>query len=105
MRVTALSTRQLQPAALWLGVVIGVMGALIYPLPSTVGRFEPPIPILALIVVFAWGVSRPSVQASLAVFGLGLAHEIIMHHPLGVWTLGFLAVYAVGALTLFCQVQ
>ncbi len=98
MRVSApIAPKILRSPSLAWGVAFALVGALMYPVARTVGRFDLPLPIVALAPVFLWGLTRPGVAAVVAVFVVGLLHDMIMDAPLGVWTFGFLAAYAAGA--------
>ncbi len=72
--------------------------ALVDTMPLTLGGLDVPLPLIALPIVFVWAVARPGVEAYVAAFAGGLAHDVVSGGPLGVWAMGFLACAAAGVM-------
>jgi rod shape-determining protein MreD len=53
------------------------------------------MPSLPLIAVFLWTLYRPDLLPPVAVLGLGLVLDLLVHGPIGTSSIVFLAVYAV----------
>lgn len=91
--------RSLEPrAGLAIGLVYGALALFVYVVPARAGVIDTPMPWLALIPIFFWGSCRPGAWESTATFVLGVAHDWLTGGPLGPFTLGFLAAYAVAAM-------
>lgn len=92
--MSAVARRARGLAGLVPGLALGLAGAVLYGVPLNVWRLDPPVPILALVAVFAWALARPGLASALATFALGLVYDITTGGPAGVWALGFTAAYA-----------
>jgi rod shape-determining protein MreD len=79
------------------GLGFAVLAALVYSAPIGVGGMDAPMPWLALLPVFFWGVLRPDLGRAVAAFGVGLFQDIVSGGPLGVWALAYLVAFAVVA--------
>lgn len=93
-RSSAASALQPQPPRFALGLMVGLVGVLIYSAPRMVGGFAMPIPIISLIPVYIWALARPGTPAIGLVAVMGLMCDIVRDDPLGVWTMGFVVAYA-----------
>jgi rod shape-determining protein MreD len=47
---------------------------------------EMALALLPVSAVYFWSLRRPHLMPALAVFALGMALDVLSHHPLGVWT-------------------
>jgi rod shape-determining protein MreD len=79
------------------GVSFAVLGALIYSAPIGIGGVDAPMPWLALLPVFFWGLLRPDLMRAVAAFGVGLFQDLVSGGPLGVWAIAYLVAFAVVA--------
>ncbi len=81
---------------IWTGVPMALCTAasLVFALPLQVFGLRPPEPVFALILSFAWGMTRPSILSPLALLVLGLFLDGLWGDPAGLWPLALLAAYA-----------
>jgi rod shape-determining protein MreD len=86
-----LVARQITPFLLTLAVV---MLALV---PLRIPDFAPVVPWLALIAVYYWSVHRPDLMPAVAVFAVGVFHDLAAGTALGVGVLILLLVHALVA--------
>jgi rod shape-determining protein MreD len=63
---------------------------------SFVGGAVPP-PLLGLVPIYFWCLVRPDLMTPAAAFAIGVLEDIMSGAPPGVWTLSFVAAYAVVA--------
>lgn len=83
------AARQLTPLLLTLLFVMLAM------MPFGVPALAPVLPWLALIAVYYWSVHRPDLMPAVAVFAVGLFHDLLAGSALGVGMLVLLLVHAV----------
>lgn len=84
-------------AAALVPLLCGLLGVIIANIPiSFVGGVVPP-PLLGLIPLYFWCLVRPDLMTPAAAFAIGLLEDVMSGSPPGVWTLGFVAAYAVVA--------
>ena len=85
--------------AVWPGLVgfgLTMLAALIlHALPSRVGDGPELAPALPLIALFIWSVRRPWFVAPPVLFGVGLVQDLLAGSPMGVWSLSYLAAFAI----------
>ena len=71
-----------------------LIGAIIANVPvSFSGGIVPP-PLLALMPVYYWCLVRPDLMPPFAAFTIGVLEDLLSGSPPGVWTLSFVAAYA-----------
>lgn len=80
------------------GLLIGVIGVIIWTAQARVGPIDAPMPWIILVPAYMWGALQPSVQASVAAFALGLFQDFVGGGPLGPFALACLVAYGAGAL-------
>jgi rod shape-determining protein MreD len=81
--------RQLTPFGITFALVI------INAVPLHVPALSRVIPVLPLMAIYHWGIFRPNLMPMIAVFGIGLFHDLIAGYPLGVHALVFVTVNGV----------
>jgi rod shape-determining protein MreD len=75
----------------------GLLGVFVANIPvSFVGGAVPP-PLLGLVPVYFWCLVRPDLMTPAAAFAIGMLEDVMSGAPPGVWTLSFVAAYAVVA--------
>lgn len=75
----------------------GLLAVLLANIPvSFVGGMVPP-PLLGLVPIYFWCLVRPDLMTPAAAFAIGMMEDIMSGAPPGVWTLSFVAAYAVVA--------
>lgn len=62
-------------------------------MPLRVFGLQPPEPVFAMVLAFAWAVIRPSVLAPFCLLGLGVLLDLIWGSPLGLWPVALLIPY------------
>ena len=72
-----------------------VLGVLLANIPISLSGGLIPAPLLALMPVYFWCLVRPDLMPPAAAFAIGLMEDIFSGGPAGVWTLSFIAAYAV----------
>jgi rod shape-determining protein MreD len=81
-----------------LGAVIpffcGVILAITANVPVSLSGGIVPPPMLALMPVYYWGLVRPDLMPPFAVFIIGVLEDLLSGSPAGVWTVSFIAAYA-----------
>jgi len=79
----------------WLGLPLlqVVVATFLFALPLRFWGLSLPEPIIALPVVFAWAVIRPSMLAPLGVMIMGLFLDLLWGGPLGLWAVCLLLPY------------
>jgi len=78
-------------------VACGLLAVFVSNLPVTLlGGLVPP-PLLGLVPVYFWCLVRPDLMTPAAAFVIGILQDIMGGGPPGVWTLSFVAAYAVVA--------
>jgi rod shape-determining protein MreD len=94
--VTRFRTVQGLNPANWLLIPAAVSAAasLLLTLPIKLWGLQPPEPVFAMVLAFAWAVIRPSVLPPFLLVGLGLFNDLLWGGALGLWPLILLAVYA-----------
>jgi len=72
-----------------------VIGVILSNIPESI--FGPSVspPLFALMPIYFWCLVRPDLMPPFAVFILGLAQDLLSGGPPGVWTLSFIASYAI----------
>lgn len=80
------------------GLVIGVIGVILWTAQARVGGVDLPMPWVILVPAYLWGALQPSVQASAASFALGLFQDLVSGGPLGPFALACLIAYSAAAL-------
>jgi rod shape-determining protein MreD len=78
-----------------LPLLCGFAAVIISNLPLSVTNGLVPAPLLGLVPVYFWCLVRPDLMTPAAVFLIGLLEDIVSGGPPGVWTLAFVAAYAV----------
>jgi len=73
----------------------GVLAVLISNLPLSLTNGLVPAPILGLMPIYFWCLVRPDLMTPAAVVGIGLFQDVMAGGPPGIWTLAFVATYAV----------
>ena len=63
--------------------------------PLHIPGFSSIAPVLPLIAVFHWATFRPHLLPHAAVFVIGILHDLIGGHPIGINAVVFLTVYSV----------
>ncbi len=69
-------------------IIIGV-------LPLHIPEYAAIAPVFAVTSVYHWGVYRPHLLPSLAVFVLGLVQDVLSGTPIGLYAVVFLSLYGV----------
>ena len=81
-----------------LGAVIpflcAVVCAILANVPVSVSGGIIPPPVLALMPVYYWCLVRPDLMPPFAVFLIGILQDLLSGSPPGVWTVSFVAAYA-----------
>ena len=73
----------------------GVLGAVVSNVPvSLFGALVPP-PVFALMPIYFWCLVRPDLMPPFAVFVIGVLQDLLSGGAPGVWTLSFIAAYAI----------
>lgn len=80
-----------------LPVMVALLLVLINVIPMHIPGLSRIVPILPLIAVYQWAVYRPNLMPPLAVFFIGIMHDILSGAPIGVNAVVFLVVYGVVA--------
>jgi rod shape-determining protein MreD len=75
--------------------ILGVIGILIANFPVSLMGGRVPPPLFVLMPLYFWTLVRPDLMRPLAVFALGLLQDLVSGSPMGVWTLSFVAAYAI----------
>jgi len=75
------------------GFAFAVFGVLIYAAPAHVAGIDLPMPWLALLPVFFWGVLSSDLLRGVTAFALGLFQDLISGGPLGVWASAYLIAF------------
>ena len=73
---------------------IGMAGALALVVPFRFLDDAMPTPLIPLMVVFYWSIQRPEATPAPLVFLVGLAQDLLLAGPLGLWAFAYLAVHA-----------
>jgi len=73
--------------------IIALLLVMISVIPTHLPGFTQVSPLLALIAVYHWGVYRPDLMPSLAVFILGLFQDLIGGGPMGLHAFVLLVMY------------
>ncbi len=74
---------------------LGVLGILIANFPVSLMNGRVPPPLFVLMPIYFWALVRPDLMRPLGVFALGVLQDLMSGSPPGVWTLAFVAMYAV----------
>jgi rod shape-determining protein MreD len=77
--------------------VLGVIGILIANFPVSLMNGNVPPPLFVLMPIYFWALVRPDLMRPSAVFALGVLQDLLSGggSPMGIWTLSFVATYAV----------
>lgn len=75
---------------------LGLLGILIANFPVSLMNGRVPPPLFVLMPIYFWTLVRPDLMRPSAVFVLGLLEDLLSGGgwPMGVWTLSFVATYA-----------
>jgi len=76
-------------------VVLSIVGILIANFPVSIMNGRVPPPLFVLMPIYFWTLVRPDLMRPLAVFMLGVLQDLSFGREMGVWTLAFVATYAV----------
>jgi rod shape-determining protein MreD len=74
--------------------VCAVICAVLANVPVSVSGGMVPPPVLALMPVYYWCLVRPDLMPPFAVFIIGVLQDLLSGSPPGVWTVAFVAAYA-----------
>ena len=75
----------------------GLLGVFIANIPVSFVGGVVPSPLLGLVPIYFWCLVRPDLMTPAAAFAIGMLEDIMSGAPPGVWTLSFVAAYAVVA--------
>src|ERR1700754_3486865 len=78
-----------------LPLLCGLVAVLISNLPLSLTNGLVPAPLLGLVPIYFWCLVRPDLMTPAAAFGIGMLEDIMSGAPPGVWTLSFVAAYAI----------
>src|ERR1700760_3227103 len=74
---------------------LGVIGIFIANFPVSLMNGRVPPPLFVLMPIYFWTLVRPDLMRPAAVFTLGVLQDLLSGSPMGVWTLAFVAPYAI----------
>ena len=79
----------------WIGLpaLAAMLATVVLAAPFRLFGVGLPEPVFPLALAFAWAVIRPSILGPLALFVLGLFHDLFWGGPLGLWALALIAAY------------
>jgi rod shape-determining protein MreD len=72
----------------------GLAGVLIANIPVSILGGLVPAPLFALVPVYFWCLVRPDLMTPAVAFSIGFAEDVLSGGPPGIWTLAFVATYA-----------
>ncbi len=75
----------------------GLFGAVIANIPVSLLGGLVPAPLFALVPVYFWCLVRPDLMTPAVAFAIGFAEDVLSGGPPGIWTLAFVATYALVA--------
>ena len=75
--------------------VCALLGVVAANIPVSVFGGTVPPPLLALMPIYFWCLVRPDLMPPAAVLAIGILEDLLSGGPAGVWTLSFVAAYAV----------
>jgi len=75
--------------------MLGVLGILIANFPVSLMGGNVPPPLFVLMPIYFWSLVRPDLMRPIAVFSLGALQDLLSGGSMGIWTLSFVATYAV----------
>jgi len=73
---------------------LAVLGIAIANFPISLMNGRVPPPLFVLMPIYYWTLVRPDLMRPFGVFALGLLQDLFSGSPMGVWTLSFVATYA-----------
>jgi len=71
-----------------------LLGVIVANVPISVSGGIVPPPLLALMPIYYWCLVRPDLMPPFAVFIIGVLEDLLSGSPPGVWTVAFIAAYA-----------
>jgi rod shape-determining protein MreD len=75
-------------------VLCGIIGALIANVPISFAQNMVPPPLFALMPIYYWCLVRPDLMTPGWAFIVGVSQDLFSGGPPGIWTLSFVAAYA-----------
>ncbi len=78
---------------------LGFLGVMLLAAPLRLAEGGLPIPFIPLVVIYFWSIYSPSYLPSPSVFAIGLAQDLVMGGPLGLWS----SIYLVSQYTVLSQ--
>lgn len=73
---------------------VAVLCTILANVPVSVSGGMIPPPVLALMPIYYWCLARPDLMPPFAVFIIGMLQDLLSGSPPGVWTVSFVAAYA-----------
>jgi rod shape-determining protein MreD len=75
-------------------LLCGLVAVILSNIPITLVGGLVPAPLLGLVPIYYWCLVRPDLMTPAATFAVGLLQDIMAGGPPGIWTLAFVATYA-----------
>ena len=67
-----------------------IVATWLFTMPLKVFGLQPPEPVFAMVLAFAWPIIRPSILTPFCLFLLGVGMDLIWGSPLGLWSVALL---------------